>query len=640
MNRQPTRMALVAAGVFLSIHLHASAVQNPVDSGKTEDPKGRKAPTSHATPATGVTTSGAHSRHGVTPSVIREPSQGRPIFLTPGDTFYFVMNLPADFTGDVGFALQHALEPDLRYPLRPKTPPSYLNDEYCSLVLEVRANTPPGLYDLMVKTKTVTHSSRRSVKVVEKFKDQFRFIHLSNMNVGDLTAPEFDEMLPKEINLLAPEFIVATGDYTEWARALDDASSWTRILKYFEKFNAPVFMLCGLHDHEASFAEFVASDPIGTIDYGNYHGLLLLDHAGNPIDQDYSQIQWVDADLKRNRQRRMNFIVSSSDELGLIDVWRERGAIQKFMNDHKVRMYIAGGSSDWDYKEFADKLKGLDGFHFIRTHESSTCMRDRATGFSHYRVIEVDGEKLAYTYPADNAAEKLQHSIPTGRLRAYFDAPNDGTAGRIAVTVQNALNQPFHDAHVWLRLAKQGDNAKPAIAPGRLVRMLDAGKYWACDVAFDLPDKGAVRIVASMNPADLAPAPPIKVALEGSRNWAFTSKTTDFGLSYFASRAPAKLTLTNESESPQSYWPVIRLNGAQIHPDRAAVPRLPLQLKPGQTVSLPLTLNLRRVSPGPHELQVYFLEDPLSRMQTFDVNLSHQEAVSKVQDGSSLNQDE
>jgi predicted MPP superfamily phosphohydrolase len=633
-------MALVAAGVFLSIHLHASAVQNPVDSGKTEDPEGRKAPTSHATPATGLTASGAHSRHGVTPSVIREPSQGRPIFLTPGDTFYFVMNLPADFTGDVGFALQHALEPDLRYALRPKTPPSYLNDEYCSLVLEVRANTPPGLYDLMVKTKTVTHSSRRSVKVVEKFKDQFRFIHLSNMNVGDLTAPEFDEMLPKEINLLAPEFIVATGDYTEWARALDDASSWTRILKYFERFNAPVFMLCGLHDHEASFAEFVASDPIGTIDYGNYHGLLLLDHAGNPIDQDYSQIQWVDADLKRNRQRRMNFIVSSSDELGLIDVWRERGAIQKFMNDHKVRMYIAGGSSDWDYKEFADKLKGLDGFHFIRTHESSTCMRDRATGFSHYRVIEVDGEKLAYTYPADNAAEKLQHSIPTGRLRAYFDAPNDGTAGRIAVTVQNALNQPFHDAHVWLRLAKQGDNAKPAIAPGRLVRMLDAGKYWACDVAFDLPDKGAVRIVASMNPADLAPAPPIKVALEGSRNWAFTSKTTDFGLSYFASRAPAKLTLTNESESPQSYWPVIRLNGAQIHPDRAAVPRLPLQLKPGQTVSLPLTLNLRRVSPGPHELQVYFLEDPLSRMQTFDVNLSHQEAVSKVQDGSSLNQDE
>ena len=98
------------------------------------------------------------------------------------------------------------------------------------------------------------------------------------------------------------------------------------------------------------------------------------------------------------------------------------------MDEHKVKMYIAGGSTDWDYKEFAEKLKGLDGFHFIRTHESSTCMRDRATGFSHYRVIEVDGEKLSYTYAADDAAENLQHSIPTGRLRAYYDAPNDGTS--------------------------------------------------------------------------------------------------------------------------------------------------------------------------------------------------------------------
>lgn len=641
MNWQPTRMAFVTASVFLFAGIHSFGAQAPVGSDKSKAPPSKNAQPDHSKTTVATSTSrGSHSRGTVTPSVIREPSQGRPIFITPGETFYFVMNLPQSFTGDVSFALQHALEPDLQYPLRPKTPPSYLNDEYCSLVLEVRPSTPLGLYDLVVKTSAATHYSRRSVKVVGKFKDKFRFVHLSNMNVGDLTAPEFDEMLPKEVNLLAPEFIVATGDYTEWARALDDASSWTRVLRYFEKFNAPVFMLCGLHDHEASFAQFVASDPIGTIDYGNYHGLLLLDHAGNPIDQDYSQIQWVDADLKRHRQRRMNFIVSNSDELGLIDVWRERGNIRKFMDDHKVKLYIAGGSSDWDYKEFAAKLKGLDGFHFIRTHESSTCMRDRATGFSHYRVIEVDGDKLSYTYHPDDAAEKLQYSIPTGRLRAYLDAPNDGTAGRIVATVQNALNQSFRDARIWLRLAKQGDDAKPIVAPGRLVRVLDVGKYWACEVAFDLPDKGAVRIVASMNAADLPPAPPIAVAFEGSRNWAFTAETTDFGLNYFSSRAPAQLKLTNQSETTQSCWPVIRLNGAKLHPDRKVVPRVPMLLKPGQTVSLPLMLNLRRVSPGAHELQVYFLEDPLSRLKTFDVNLSFQEAVSKIQDESTMDQNE
>lgn len=634
MNRKPIGSMILAASLLLLVCLQPLYAQPPkAGNGIQKKHKPTNTTPENAAPAAALPAATRGGASQVKPAVIREPSQGRPIFITPGETFYFVMNLPQNFKGDVGFGLRHALEPGLRYPLKPTTPPSYVNEEYCSLVLKVGISTPPGLYDLEVKTDSATYRSRHSVKVVKAFKDRFRFVHLSNMNIGDLTAPAFDEMLPREINLLAPEFIIATGDYTEWARALDDPSSWTRVLKYFEKFNAPVFMLCGLHDHEASFSRFVASDPIGTIDYGNYHGLLLLDHPGNPIDQDYSQIQWVDADLKRNRQKRMTFIASNSDELGLIDVWRERGNVEDFIKEHNIRMYIAGGASDWDYKEFAGKLRGLDALHFVRTHESSTALRGRATGVSHYRVIEVDGDKLSFVYPDDNAAEKLQYSIPTGRLRAYFDAPNDGSAGRVGVTIQNALNQPFDNARIWLRVAKGGSSGQPKIAPGRVIRILDAGDYWACDVAYDLADKGAVRIVASSDPSDLPPAPPIKVALDGPRNWAFAPRTTDFGLSYFQSHAPARLKLTNESATVQSCWPVIRMNGAHLQADRTVVPRLPLQLKAGQTLSIPLALDLRRVSPGTHKLQVYFLEDPLRRTQTFDVVLSFEDAISAVQDG-------
>ena len=218
-------------------------------------------------------------------AIIREPSQGRPIFITPGETFYFVMRLTPEVKGDVGFSLIHSTEPSIRMSLKPTTPPSYVNDEYCSLILQVPSETAPGLYNIQVKTDGASYTSPHSIRVVDTFKTKFRFVHLSNMNIGDLTAPNFDEMLPKEINLLAPEFIIATGDYTEWARARDDASSWPKVLKFFEQFNAPAFLLCGAHDHEVSFTRFVASKPIGTVDYGNYHGLLLLDHPGNPIEQ-------------------------------------------------------------------------------------------------------------------------------------------------------------------------------------------------------------------------------------------------------------------------------------------------------------------------------------------------------------------
>ncbi len=563
-------------------------------------------------------------------AIIREPSQGRPIFITPGETFFFVMRLPPGLTGEVSLGLRHSLEPSIRVPLRATTPPSYFNNEYCNLVLEIPPATPPGLYDIEVRSPRETHAARRSVCVVDSFKTRFRFVHLSNMNIGDLTAPNFDEMLIREINLLAPEFIVATGNYTEWARARDDAGSWARVLKFFEQFHAPVFMLCGLTDHEASFTEFVAKQPIGTIDYGHYHGLLLLDHPGNPIDQDLAQVAWVEEDLKRNRDKTFNFLVAHSDELALLDIWRERGGIEQFVKDHKLKLFIVGGSTDWDYKEFAHKLKGLDDFHLIRTHQASTSLRDRATGFSHYRVIEVDGDRVDYVYADDTAAEKLQHSIPTGRLRAYYEAPNDGSASRVAVTLQNALNQRFADARLWIRVAKSKDGRKPIVEPGRVRQMIDVGDYWACDVAVDLPDKGGVRIVAATDPAAV-PAPlPITVELDGEREWVFNRQVSDFGLSYYTSETPVTLKLTNTSAAPQTCWPVVRINGSLVYADRTASPRLPLTIEPGKSVSVPLALNLRRISPGPHTMQVYFLDDPLSRLQTFDVRLTAAAATAEA----------
>jgi len=546
----------------------------------------------------------------------------------PGETFYFVMRLAPSVSGDVWVSLRHALEPTITQPLKPATPPSYMNDEYCSMVFMIPPDTAPGLYDLELRSGAGTYDSRRCIKIVDGFKTKFRFVHLSNMNVGDLTAPEFDDMLPNEVNLLAPEFIIATGDFTQWSRARDDAASWLRVLQFFEKFNAPVFMLCGVHDHEASFTQFVASKPIGTIDYGTYHGLLLLDHPGNPIDQDLSQLRWIEADLKKNANKQFNFIASNSDELALLDIWRERGDLGEFVKDHKIKMFIVGGSTDWDYKEFADKLAGLGGFNYIRTHESSTCLRDRATGVSHYRVIEVDGDRVAYVYNDDTAAEKLQYSVPTGRLRVFYETANDGSAREITAVVQNALNQAFDNAHVWLRVAKESGATKPTVAPGRLAQVLDAGAYWACDVVVDLPDKGAVKVMAAAQPDELPSPLPIAVQLEGPRDLTFSPERTDFGLEYFSSDAGLTLKLTNNGKTLQTCYPVVQVNGTLLHPDPSQCPRLPLVVEPGESVTVPLVLNLRRVSPGGHAMQVYFLEDPLSRLHTFDVNLQRQELAS------------
>ncbi len=589
--------------------------------------------------------------------VILDPSQGHPLILAPGDTFYFLMRVPPGLTGSVPVRLVHALVRQISYEVPMHTPMSRAGGRVASAVLRVPEAVQPGLYDLKLETQLGAFWARRSVKVVQAFKHRFRFVHLSDMNVGDLTAPDFDWTVPTEVNMLNPEFIVATGDYTQWSRQRDDPSWWPRVLEYFRRFNAPVYMICGEHDHEDSFTRYVASSLVGTVDYGDYHGVLLRDHFANRIDQDRDQLRWLLGDLDANRNKVFNFIVTHNDELDLLEHLRGTGSPADLVKRYKLKMIICGGHTDWQGREFASRLAGFDGLHYIRTHQSSTCMRDKATGVSHYRVIEVDGDQVQYVYPDDQGDGITQHSIPAGRLRVFYNvmdqtgklgppAKNDGSERLVVATAQNGLNQAFEDCRVWLRVAKgvtsststggqaasgtrdrsgtgdAGDSQdQPVVGNGRLVQVLDATDHWLCEIAIDLPDKSAVRVVA-LTAGEVPKAVPLSVSLLGPTELTFERKQTRFGLVYYASNDSLAVELTNQTDQPVECWPVVRLNGTQVEVDRQAIGgRWPVAVPAKQTIALPLKLTLGQMSKGQHLLQVYFLDDPLARLSTFGVSL-------------------
>ncbi len=553
--------------------------------------------------------------------IVLEPSQGRPAILKPGDSFYFVMRVPGDLGKQMFIWLVHSVVPELKVPLESTTPMTTVRRDCGALVLRVPQAVADGLYDIEVRGVRQTFYSRHSVKIVAEPKTKFRIVHLSNMNIDDPSAPEFDELLIDEINLLAPEFIVATGDFTDWGRALDTPVGWTRVLTFLAKINAPAYLLCGDHDHEASFTRIVANSPLGTFDYGGYHGILLLDHSKRLLDKD--ELKWLVQDLADHKDSTFSFILTHNDDLSVLDQLREATDLPKLVKDGKLRMIITGGHTDWDYREFAAKLAGLDGLEYIRTHQSSTCLRDGSTGVSHYRVIEVDGDRISYIYPDDNATENKQHSIAVGRLRVFYDGPNDGTQPRVTATVQNALNQPFDDCRVWLKVARSvGERQRPPdVAGGRLIAAHDGGKYWACEIAVDLPDKGGVRVMAA---TDGPPPEPVNVAvaIDGDRNLTFTERQTEFGIKYWQAPGPLALKLTNRGAGSITARPIVRLNGDVLPIAPTYADRWPAKIAAGQTVAIPLELILGRVSEGEHVLQVFFLEDPLKRLSRFPVILS------------------
>ncbi len=569
-------------------------------------------------------------------SVIVVPSQGRPVIVTPGDTFFFVLRLRRSLGDRIVCRLVHSLVPEVACPLKADVKLGIVQGRYGQMILQVPWEATPGLYDLEVQGQDRNHISRQSVKVVEQFGDSLRIVHLSNMNIGDPAAPEFDELLVDEINLLAPDFVVCTGDLTEWGRALADPNDWLRSLSFLGRIHAPAYIVCGDHDDEASFDRYVADNPMGTMDYGHYHGILMLDHSAHRLDSE--QVKWLIEDLDAHRDvRGFNFILMHNDELDVLDMLRrEVKELPGFIRDHKLRMIITGGHIDWDLREFAGKLKGLEGpggLIYIRTHQSSTCMHDRATGVSHYRVIDVNGQEIDYIYPDDTATTNAQHSVPVGRLRVFYNRPNDGSQEQVVATVQNALNRVFENCRIWLRVAKKG-GASPVVAGGQLVRVLDGKTYWMCEVRVDLPDKGGLKVMAANDPSSIPPPVPVTVTVAAeaatqptttrqasSTLLTFSHQHADAGLSYYRCVQRLSLVLMNTTSEPQEVWPVVRLNGEVVPLDFVASERRPLRIEAGRQIALPLPLVLGRFSPGLHQLQVFFRSDPLKRVTVFPVSL-------------------
>lgn len=551
-----------------------------------------------------------------------EPSPARPRMVKPGESFVFVTRLPAGLGNQMFVTLVHSVVPEIRHPLKSATPLSLNEDKtQGSMIVECPAAVVDGLYDIELEGERTSYRIPHCVAVSSAPRAQFRIVHLSDMNIDDPSAPSFDSRLVEEVNLLAPEFIIATGDFTDWAQTLNDPSAWERTIAFLTEFDAPVYVVCGDRDHNESFGVNVANGAIGTIDYGAVHGLLLWDNAVHPFDHD--QVKWVIEDLQNHRGGSLNFIAVHADDLTLLDRLAERvDNLPAFIRDNNLRMIIAGGHTDWDFLEYAQRLRDLPDLHYVRTHQSSTCLRDRATGVSHYRVIEFDGSDFSYVYPDDLTGRRAQHSIPSGRLRVFHDVPNDGTRTRVTATVQNALNQAFEDARLWLRVAKSKSDSsrKPSAAGGEIQQTFDAGDHWVCRVRLDVPDKGGAR-VRVVTEGELPPPNPVQLSIDGDRDLTFRPQVTATGLAYFASQQTLNLVMTNTGSATAVCWPIIRLNGSQLSVEQSNGEKWPVELAAGASATLKINLTLGRVSEGSHLLQVFFLDDPLKRLTTFPVTL-------------------
>lgn len=596
----------------LTATLLASCVTTP--TGPTTSATTRPASTRPA-PVVGR---GGGADAGGAPAIL-EPSQGQPVILRPQDRFYFLLRLDGPLDGDIYVTLVHARLPELYYPLALTGKMTVEPGRHASMVLQVPADAPDGLYDLRARVAGGTLVARHSVRVVREYKSRFRFVHLSNMNVGDPTAPTFDPLLPPEVNLLAPEFIVATGNYLEPGSTNGGADAWRRTLDYLTQFDAPVYILCGARDDEATYSPLVARSPIGSFEYGPVQGILLLQHAGRPMDT--GQIDFVHQVLAEHSSARFNFLAMNGDDPTVLRVLAGTTPVSDFIKANRIGMLLCGGDADWDGREYADVLTTMPDLAYVRTHASSTTRQGRATGRSHYRVIEVDADRIAPAWapgcepvsaPSGGPAGAACPSYAVGGLGVTLTDDGQSPPGLVQAAIRNTTDRPVADACVWLRLRKNGD-AQPKVAGGRLAQVLDGRQCWLCEVRVDVPDRGGVRVAASVDRALPAP-PPIAVEIVGDNELTFTPDVTPTGLSFARSAGHVAIRLRNTAASPVVVRPVVRLCGQVLGFAGAIGAEWPITIPAGETVERPVELLLPDPPAGEHYVQVYFLDDPLQRM--------------------------
>jgi hypothetical protein len=531
------------------------------------------------------------------------PTLGRPAFVAPGDAFCIYARMPQATQPPV-VSLLCQTSPKHRHLLRAGAEAGRALGDGEALRVEVPAYIVPATYDLEIRWGRSCVVGKHCVAVGTP-PERIRIVHLSNMNVGDVGAADFDARLIEEVNLVAPTLIGATGDYLDATHA-DPVRGWLELGDFLARFDAPAVLACGDHDEMALYSRFVAPSPIGVVEVGRCRGIVLLDHTDNPIERDAEQLHWVERVLTEPNDERVTFVVSHAEAPNLLRCWQRQGRLEQMVRGGGLGVWFAGGHRDWDGREYAGLVTAAAPMLFLRTHQSSTAAQDGAEGVSHYRVVDLAGTRAFL--PGEARQGRPPASIPVGRLGVKMDAPNDATRTRLAVTATSSLPYRMEGLAARVLLRPEGDG-QPWCQGATLERATRIDGVWECRLRFDLPDKGSLRAVVGTGPEPPRADVQVRIGLPSSLQ--FAARASADGLRFCsASETSALVYVRNRGEGAVEARPLVRLDGDRVayrlvNEEGPFATAYRLRLQPGEEVVLELDLSAVRVRPGRRELQVY-----------------------------------
>jgi PKD repeat protein/predicted phosphodiesterase len=393
------------------------------------------------------------------------------------------------------------------------------------LNVTIPSTARPDLYDLVVEVDGKADNEPHAVSLVTEFKDEFSFIHMTDIHIKDAPSANEDNLRRaiKETNLIRPELVIITGDIGDNPEGVgqNEVAEYQRVRDILMMFEVPVYVVNGNHDYDSDLFEpspiYVYRDIINpypdfSFDYGDYHFVGMdsgekTAYYGLPgcmmgTGLTGSQISWLDADLSAHSDSEQTFIFMHHTafdpdkvyEMGFnwnSSISQNQQELLEISNQYGISMVLTGHThldEVWDgngNKQTGGTLGNPPSPLFVQTR----AIGKGSIGDVGYRLIRVNGSDLdSYTYDLDgNGFRDADKSIPSHSLDLSFSPSNDGSSRKVTATITNDLNEDFQNAFLEFVMPKPGADFETIIINGSVEQTIETPDSQIYYVRANLP---------------------------------------------------------------------------------------------------------------------------------------------------------
>jgi len=393
---------------------------------------------------------------------IAYPRSSCPVFVENGSTF--IVDFSAPSVDTISAYIQTAYEPVVDVVWLSLDHLDHEQSEWTATFI-VPEDTPLELYNLSIiiedNSNIYQSSEPRSVNVIDSFKDNFSFIHIADLHIGDPRGflVSIQETLGmksikkciEEINLIHPDFILISGDlvFGQFTR-FSYRREYRQCYELLQMFDVPTYIVPGNHDgynrlfdDGFDYWEKYFGPLYYSFDYGSYHFTAVNSYDWSPLQRftilfiplnwggsvREQQLNWIEEDLSEAHDQvsfmflHHNPLWDTQRDSLLRNHYYNQEAMLRLIDDYNVDMVLAGHTHIDNVTIQNDTI-----FVTTTTPESSISVDD---GYWGYRLVTItNGSVDSYTY------KEPKYSIPSYCLNYSYD-------NSYIVTIENDLELSF-----------------------------------------------------------------------------------------------------------------------------------------------------------------------------------------------------